>query len=296
MPELVALIPAHNDAYTLRLCLASIVDHFDRIIVLDDCSTDETPDVVLDAAAGRRNVRLVRHEGHQLGWIEARNRLLAETDADHLVWIDADDVMVETGADGHLRALADGGAVVARFPLTELWGDLNHTTQRLHHHDKCHCYVNRRLDRDFVWRGGSAAKPSNARRAVSAPGPCFFHLKGVKPDRRLVERQFIRKWFRAGKPTRTVAEFGALDRRGPEELHRRALNMLLHSRQDKIQGTYLRGHEPRWVMHNPKARPPRPNIIKRERPGRFRITYRGDRPVDRTDLPVRSTQTGREAT
>ena len=28
--RLTALIPAHNDAYTLRLCLASIVNHFDH--------------------------------------------------------------------------------------------------------------------------------------------------------------------------------------------------------------------------------------------------------------------------
>lgn len=32
--QLTALIPAHNDDYTLSFCLASIVDHFDETIVL----------------------------------------------------------------------------------------------------------------------------------------------------------------------------------------------------------------------------------------------------------------------
>ena len=93
--KLTALIPAYNDAYTLGLCLASIVEHFDEILVLDDASTDETPDVAADFARRHAHVRYVRHEGRQLGWVEARNRLLALTDAAHLFWLDSDDVLCE---------------------------------------------------------------------------------------------------------------------------------------------------------------------------------------------------------
>ncbi len=268
--KLTALIPAHNDDYTLAFCLRSIADHFDEIVVLDDCSSDHTADVALDAASRHCHVRLIRYEGaQQLGWIRARNHLLEATDSDHLFWLDADDVLCEYAAHV-LRAIAEGGAPLVRLQICEMWGDFDHTTQRLRHYDRCHVYWNRRLFKDAAWRGGSTAKfgSDDLVRPAQSPGPLLFHVKGVKPDRRLVERQYVRKWLRAGAPGR-LEDFAGLSALGEEEIHRRALRMLLHSRQDKLR---------RWTQGAPE----RPAVL-RHRPQRFEIIYRDDKPVDRVD-------------
>ncbi len=299
--RLTALIPVHNDDYTLDFCLHSIVDHFDEIIVLDDCSTDHTPDICLDVAQRHRHVRYLRHEacppyggrappygggGQQLGWIESRTRLMSETDSDWLFFLDSDDVLCEYNAH-LLREIAEGDAPIVRLQLCELWGDLCHTTGRLRHYDRCHVFYNRARLMNGLWGGGSAARlqARAGMHPVKGPGPLFFHIKGVKPDRRLVERGAMRAWMRAGRPGR-LEDFAGLSRaesRGftlkgftlkglaqmtPEEIHAHAMKMLLHSKQDRIQRF--------------DGSPMPPKVIL-DAPYRFEVVYCAGDPVDRRD-------------
>lgn len=311
--KLTALIPAYNDAYTLGLCLASIVDHFDEIIVLDDASTDDTPQVASDFARGHSRVRVFCSPPPQLGWVQARNRLAALTDSDHLFWLDADDVLCEYQAD-ELRRLAESKRALVRLRLAEMWGDLYHTTQRLRHQDRCHLYVNRRRFKDLIWGGTAAARPD----AEPIPGASvqatvtdrvlLFHLKGVKPDYRLVQRQHVRGWLRMKarrpdrRPDRLTDRLGGMS---SEEMHALALKMLLHSRQDKLRPTYLpdafRPTSPELAWPGPPeprfrgegwtgsggGAPKRPRVIERALPGRFRILYNAEgQPIDRIDTEV----------
>ena len=269
--RLTALIPAHNEEYLLDLCLRSLVDHFDEIVVLDDCSTDRTWDVAGDALRGHPRFMMLRGATPGAGWIEARNRLLAATDSDWLFFLDADDVLCEYNAR-LLRQIAEGRQPVVRLQLAELWGDFHHTTGRYRHYDRCHTFVNRRIVGDLAWGGGTTARPQgNGRggwRAKGGPGPLLIHCKGVKPDRRLVERQRVRGWMGAGRPGR-LEEWADLDELSAEQIHRRALHMLLESRQDRIRRV--------------DDRMPRLPRVIREAPDRFEIVYDGDRPVDRLD-------------
>ena len=269
--RLTALIPAHNEDYLLELCLRSIVDHFDEIIVFDDSSTDHTADVIFDAGLHHPHVRMVKHFVSSIGWIEARNRLLQATDSDWLFWLDADDVLCEYNAH-LLREIAEGKQPVVRLQLAELWGDFHHTTGRRRHYDRCHVFVNRRLAGGLAWGGGTTARVhGNGRggwRTRNGPGPLLFHCKGIKPDRRLVERQCVRGWMRAGRPGR-LEDWAGLDEMAPEEVHRRALKMLFRSKQDKIKRC--------------DERMPRLPRVLREAPDRFEIVYQGDTPVDRLD-------------
>jgi len=272
--HLTALIPAHNDAYTLRFCLESIAAHFDHILVLDDASTDETPDVALDMALRHKNIHWWRNPGPLMGWVQARNQLLTlACDSPLLFWLDADDVLCEYNAH-LLRRIAEGDALVVRLQLCEMWGDFNHTTQRLCHYDRCHVFVNRRAMRDFCWRGGSAARPETVVKAECSPGPLFFHLKGVKPDERIVERSLMRQWLR-GKLTRPPAEIVA--EMPPDDIHQRAIKTLLTSQQDRLKPTYLSAIA--------QGAPRRPEVIENALPGRFQMVYKNGQPFDRAEWP-----------
>ena len=281
--KLTALIPVYNEDYALRYCLASIVDHFDEIIVFDDASTDYTADVVAWFTTRYPHVSYRLNRGRQLGWIEARNRLAALTESSHLFWLDSDDVLCEYNAH-MLRWVAEGPKPVVRLQLCEMWGDFYHTTQRLRHYDRCHTYVNRRVFRDMTWTGGTCARvecatagsSSRAVVAVNGPGPLLFHIKGVKPDRRLAERVLMRGYLGDKAKHKSVAAFGRLDELSQEQIHDMALRHLLRIRQDKLRPTY---HE---SPVDPKA-PRRPEVIERDLPGRFAILYKDGVPIDRVD-------------
>jgi len=332
--KLTALIPVYNDDYALRFCLASIVGHFDEIVVLDDASTDDTPDVALEVARRHRHVRYVRHEGAQLGWVEARNRLARLTDAEHLFWLDSDDVLCEYNAhllrDIARGSLGEGGAPIVRLYLTEMWGDFFHTTQRLRHYDRCHVYMNRHALEDFVWTGGATARLSpqhsglstqhSVLRPVKGAGPLFFHIKGVKPDRRLVERQMIRGWLRRRSSAPPGGPVGArlavpgadsvgarytspadgfvgvgpaslselLSGMDEAEIHRLALRHLLHSKQDRLTPTYCRSQHSALSTQDSARAPARPEVICNVLPGRFQVVHEDGHPVDRSDTQIRS--------
>ena len=290
--KLTALIPVYNDDYALGFCLASIIEHFDEIVVLDDASTDETPEVALGFARAHGHVRYVRHEGRQLGWIEARNRLARFTEGEHLFWLDSDDVLCEYNV-GLLRQIAEGPAPIVRLYLTEMWGDFYHTTQRLRHYDRCHMYMNRAALRDFAWtgspagrgEGGTAARCDVHREVVAqnGPGPLFFHIKGVKPDRRLVQRRLMRRWL--GDPAREDNLEARIAEMGEEEVHRLALEVLLRSKQDHLVPTYLENAGVAQQLHKVGAsRPPtRAEVIEAALPGRFEIRYPTGGSPDRFD-------------
>ena len=280
--RLTALIPVYNDDYALGFCLASIVQHFDEIIVFDDASTDATPDVASLFASRHTNVRFQRHEGPQLGWVEARNRLAAMTDSEHVFWLDSDDVLCEYNAH-LLQEIAERSAPIVRLRLTEMWGDFYHTTQRLNHVDRCHVYVNRRVVKDAVWKGSSGARLISGAHVAGTkgPGPLLFHIKGVKPDRRLVERQAVRGYLRRHKRPQSLSVHARLDELTDEEIHRRALKMLLTSRQDKLRSTYVFPLPAGEGGGEGASAPRRPGVIEAALPGRFEIVYEGGTAMDR---------------
>jgi len=252
----------------LPLCLRSIAEHFDEIVVLDDASTDGTWEAAGDALCGHPRHELIRNL-EPAGWIESRRRLMEATDSDYLFFLDADDVLCEYNAD-LLREIPEGRQPVVRLQLAELWGAFDHTTGRACHYDRCHTFVDRRRVRDLQWGGGTAARPSagGGWAAALGRGPLLYHCKGCKPDARLVERSVIRAWLRAGLPD-TLEAYAELAGMTRAEIHARAVRMLLTSRTDPIRRLDAR-------------MPRRPRVIE-EAPRRFEIVYDGERPFDRID-------------
>ena len=96
------VIPCYNQGRYLEEAVTSAVSgpHRVEVIVVDDGSTDETPQV----AARHPGLRYVRQDNR--GLAAARNRGLAESTGDLVVFLDADDRLMPRGLDTGARALA----------------------------------------------------------------------------------------------------------------------------------------------------------------------------------------------
>lgn len=92
MPKVSILIPAYNVENYLPMCLDSIINQTYRdmqIVVIDDGSKDATWNVMQEYAAKDERFEIYHQENQ--GVAETRNRLLAHSKGDWVLFVDADD-------------------------------------------------------------------------------------------------------------------------------------------------------------------------------------------------------------
>jgi glycosyltransferase involved in cell wall biosynthesis len=95
------IVPSYDYAYLLPGCVDSVLDQRGvdvRILIVDDCSSDDTAAVGEALAASDARVEFRRHDANQ-GLIATANEGLAWAEADHVVLLSADDFL----APGALR-------------------------------------------------------------------------------------------------------------------------------------------------------------------------------------------------
>ncbi len=126
-PRVVAVVVTYNRSDLLHEALAAIVAQdrpLDEIVVVDNASTDETPDLVRTHFAAVRYLRLERNTGGAGGFalgLEYALRLGAD-----LVWLMDDDAVPERAALGTLldaRARYRGPVAPAAVASRVLWLD-----------------------------------------------------------------------------------------------------------------------------------------------------------------------------
>jgi hypothetical protein len=103
-----AVIPAYNYARYLGECAASVLTQRDvdvRIIIVDDCSTDDTPLVTAQLADADHRVSVIRNEPN-LGHIPSVNLALNHVETEYVVKLDADDLLAP-GALARATALLE---------------------------------------------------------------------------------------------------------------------------------------------------------------------------------------------
>ncbi len=94
MPKVSIVLPVHNARETLRECLGSIrsqtLGRFE-VVVIDDGSTDGSPDVVSDCFGGDGRLRLMRSD--RVGLVAALNLGVRSSRSEFIARMDADDRM-----------------------------------------------------------------------------------------------------------------------------------------------------------------------------------------------------------
>lgn len=121
-PKVTALVPCYNSAeFILRTleCLAAQTWPNLEILIGDDCSNDETLEVVNRFAEGRRNVRVLERDTN-LGWLRNTNDLMAQATGELMFFAFHDDLIAPSYVEKLVGALCDRPEAVLSFSDLEL--------------------------------------------------------------------------------------------------------------------------------------------------------------------------------
>lgn len=117
--DISVVIPAYNAARTVERAINSVLD-FDaalqwEIIVVNDGSTDETQAVVEKLEQSHANILLINQKNK--GRSEARNTGVSFATARWVMFLDSDDVLLNSGAPSLVSATRDTSAQLHVFPM-----------------------------------------------------------------------------------------------------------------------------------------------------------------------------------
>ncbi len=111
-------IPAYNCAETVRESVLSIVEGNleagDEIVIVDDCSSDETPSVLQQLQNEYSFLRVYTHERNRGGGA-ARNTAIVHARHEWLFCLDSDNVLVHGSLRPLRRLLENSGVEIAAF-------------------------------------------------------------------------------------------------------------------------------------------------------------------------------------
>lgn len=105
MPKVSVIIPTHNRAMLLKKAIQSVLDqsYTDfEIMVYDDASTDNTPQVV-ESFTDKR-IKFTRHE-RNIGVNEVRNNAVINSNSDYIAFLDDDDEWLPTKLEKQIGVL-----------------------------------------------------------------------------------------------------------------------------------------------------------------------------------------------
>lgn len=119
MPDVSVVVPTYNQSALLAECLRSLAtqtlspDRYE-VVVVDDGSTDATPEVIRQAGARARGVRLPANRGRSA----ARNTGVEQARADLIVFVDSDVVVRPDFLAWHVQThQRHGPGILSRGPV-----------------------------------------------------------------------------------------------------------------------------------------------------------------------------------
>jgi glycosyltransferase involved in cell wall biosynthesis len=121
-PLVTALVPTYNGARFIERTLESLaVQTWPNLEILigDDCSTDDTLEVVRRFAERHPNVRIIERDAN-LGWLRNSNDLMANARGEMMFFAFHDDVVAPTYVEELVRALQAAPTAVLAFSDMEV--------------------------------------------------------------------------------------------------------------------------------------------------------------------------------
>lgn len=113
------VVPAFNCVSTLEEAIASIctgnLQAEDEIIVVDDCSTDTTPDLIAELAKRTPRFTAIRHGVNKGTAAAARNTAICSSSKDFVLCLDSDNVLAPGSVPALKAHLLASGADAAAF-------------------------------------------------------------------------------------------------------------------------------------------------------------------------------------
>lgn len=108
MPRVQVFIPAYNYGRYLTACVDSVLAQTGvelDVLIIDDCSSDDTPDVCGKLQTADKRIRVIRHETNK-GHIATYNEAIAQIRGDYFQLLSADDLLTP-GALARATALME---------------------------------------------------------------------------------------------------------------------------------------------------------------------------------------------
>ncbi|GLH77364.1 hypothetical protein SSBR45G_22720 [Bradyrhizobium sp. SSBR45G] len=132
-PTVTLVVPNFNHAHYLPESLGSIVNQTrapDRVIIIDDCSTDDSIAVISRFLADRPSWQLVRHETNQ-GVVRGQNEALAAADTEWIGFLGADDALHPTYLEKAMAQAANHPEAGLIFACCEIIGPNGPSAKRM---------------------------------------------------------------------------------------------------------------------------------------------------------------------
>ena len=156
MSTISVIIPVYNTAIFLQRCIESVLrqSHSDlEIVLINDCSTDQSAEVLDDYARRDTRITVINHENNK-GQSAARNTGIEHAQGEYVYFLDSDDWIDLTYLEHmHLAALKSGSEIInninvlREYPTGKqepyFFGNLSH--------DSCGFFPSSRLIYNIMW-------------------------------------------------------------------------------------------------------------------------------------------------
>lgn len=116
MLKISVVVPVYNAVNDVRNCLESLKRNFDftrgEVLIIDDCSEEETAEYLKHQAAGNPELFTLRRNENNLGFVKTCNRGIAEAKGEIVILLNSD-TMIPAGFCDKVAACFDADPLIA---------------------------------------------------------------------------------------------------------------------------------------------------------------------------------------
>lgn len=168
IPAVSVIMPVYNGEKFIKKAIESVlIQQVDfELIIIDDCSTDRTADIIRSVVGNRSDIIVLTNE-HNMGAAKTRNRGISAARGEYVAFLDADDWWEKEKLSRQLALLKKSGLVLCSTARELVSADGEPTGQVIH--------VKRRLTyRDLLYHNSINCSSVVVKRAVILEFPMDY--------------------------------------------------------------------------------------------------------------------------